>query len=188
MQAQAAAGGPFPIRGCIHGYVWTVHHFKARSPQRRSVALRSRVVATPYPRACLVQYVDASNAPLPGFDLLVTLEDGSGSASATFSNGAVAEQVGMPTPAAMAAALHPDAPGRDAVRARFARFEALLRTHVGRLDVEISGPGAMLCVTDIRAELSDLDAAAAAAAGAQRDADASRAAFALLERLGRNGC
>jgi len=132
--------------------------------------------------------MDASNVPLPGFELLVTLEDGSGSASAAFSNAAVAEQVGMPTPAAMAAALHPDAPGRDAVRARFARFEALLRTHVGGLDVEIPGPGALLCVTRIRADLRDLGAADAATAGAQRDADASRAAYALLERLGRNGC
>ena len=126
--------------------------------------------------------------PLPGFELLVTLEDGSGSASAAFSNAAVAEHLGMPTPAAMAAALHPDAPDRDAVRARFARFEALLRTHVGGLDVEIPGPGALLCVTRIRADLRDLGAADAAATGAQRDADASRAAYALLERLGRNGC
>ena len=126
--------------------------------------------------------------PLPGFELLVTLEDGSGSASAAFSNDAVAEHVGMPTPAAMAAALHPDAPGREAVRARFARFEALLRTHVGGLDVEIPGPGVMLCVTRMRADFRDLGGAAAAAAAAQRDADASRAAYALLARLGRNGC
>ena len=31
LQAQAAAGGPFPVRGCIHGYLWTVQRFKARS-------------------------------------------------------------------------------------------------------------------------------------------------------------
>ena len=126
--------------------------------------------------------------PLPGFELLVTLEDGSGSASACFSNGAVAEHVGVPSPAAMAAALHPDAPGREDVRARFGRFEALLRTHVGGLDVEIAAPGALLCVTRMRADLRNLEAADAADAAALRDAEASRAAYALLERLGRNGC
>ena len=134
------------------------------------------------------QYVDQSGVPLPGFELLVMLEDGSGSASAAFSNAAVAEHVGVPTPAAMAAALHPDAPGRDAVRARFGRFEALLRTHCGGLDVEIAEQGAVLCVTRMRADVRDLDAADAATAAAQRETEASRAGYALLERLGRNGC
>lgn len=41
-------------------------------------------------------------------------------------------------------------------------------------------------VTRLRADVRD--AADAAGAAAQREAEANRAAYALLERLGRNGC
>jgi len=164
------------VRGCIHGYVWTVQHFKARS-----LSLCVPTCDLTF-HGCL-QYLGASNEPLPAFDLLVTLEDGSGSASAAFSNAAVAEHVGATSPAALQAALQPDAPGREDMRARFGRFEALLRSHVGGLDLEIPAQGAVMRVTRMRADVRD-----AAAAAAQREAEASRAAYALLERLGRNGC
>lgn len=159
--------------------MWTVQHFKARS-----LSLCVPTCDLTF-HGCL-QYLGASNEPLPAFDLLVTLEDGSGSASAAFSNAAVAEHVGATSPAALQAALQPDAPGREDMRARFGRFEALLRSHVGGLDLEIPAQGAVMRVTRLRADVRD--AADAAAAAARREAEASRAAYALLERLGRNGC
>lgn len=122
--------------------------------------------------------------PLPLFELLVTLEDGSGSASASFASAAVAELLGLPSPAAMSAALLPQS--GDAAKARVGRFQELLRTHVGGLDVEIEAPGRHLRVTRVHADLRDLSAADAAAAAAQRDVDTREAAYKLLERLAKN--
>jgi hypothetical protein len=176
IQAAAAAGGPFPVRGCIHGYVWTVVEFKARqlNLNQNTAADATRPPAPPqYSRV----EPDASVAPLPRFLLRLVLEDGSASAAALMAHDAVASLLGRATPAALLADLAPEAEPavREDVRARIGALRAALQGGVGRLDVEVAAPGEPLSLLRIHA---------AAEEGGE---GALAKGWALLQRLRRNG-